>query len=281
MSSITLKISSLVIRTLSKPIANRIKAQAREHARFRRACVSFAQSLHRLDMRMRLGLLTDPAILQRQTDKADKEAAEAAAKKAQQKTESAVTDETRSTLSKEKSDKSSSTKPKPRIRPLSEAKAIDTGANFISETFLFLVGGSLILFESFRSRRKENTRREDVADRLQELEESERAARRAVVALEKEILRLRREKEGKREVGRILASEMWDLEEEDEKAEQQPSGRWWNLWGSAARKEASEEKSSSLETPKRERPLPAQPIVVSSSPSNPISTPRPSPKEEG
>lgn len=57
-----------------------------------------------------------------------------------------------------------------RIRPLSEAKAIDTGANFISETFLFLVGGSLILFESWRSRRKENIRREDVAERLEKLE---------------------------------------------------------------------------------------------------------------
>ncbi|KAI9698503.1 MAG: hypothetical protein M1836_004084 [Candelina mexicana] len=82
-----------------------------------------------------------------------------------------------------------------RIRPLSEAKAIDTGANFISETFLFLVGGGLILFESWRSRRKENIRREDVAERLEKLEALDNARdvahEKAIDALQREIERLK------------------------------------------------------------------------------------------
>lgn len=36
----------------------------------------------------------------------------------------------------------SSSSRKPKIRPLSEAKAIDLGANFVSESFLFVVGPS-------------------------------------------------------------------------------------------------------------------------------------------
>ncbi|KAI5304794.1 hypothetical protein KEM55_009269 [Ascosphaera atra] len=65
--SVALKISSLAIRTLSKPIANSIKAQAREHERFRKLCISFAQGLHRVDMRLRLGLLQSTASIDRQT----------------------------------------------------------------------------------------------------------------------------------------------------------------------------------------------------------------------
>ncbi|RPB17971.1 hypothetical protein L211DRAFT_844189, partial [Terfezia boudieri ATCC MYA-4762] len=60
------------------------------------------------------------------------------------------------------------------IRPLSETKAIDRGAAFISEFFLFAVAGSLILFESLRSRRKETNRQDIVTERLERLEERTR-----------------------------------------------------------------------------------------------------------
>jgi len=59
----------------------------------------------------------------------------------------------------------------PRIRPLSESKAIENGANFISEFFLFSVAGGLILFGQIRSRGKEASRRDMVAERLEEFEE--------------------------------------------------------------------------------------------------------------
>jgi hypothetical protein len=114
---------------------------------------------------------------------------------------------------------------KPRIRPLTEAKAIDSGAAFLSETFLFLVAGSLIIFESWRSRRKENTRRESVAERLIELEESERISRQALVALEKEVLRLRTEKDPASQTQtRILPREVWDSEDE---GIMPPARGWW------------------------------------------------------
>ncbi|KZF26096.1 hypothetical protein L228DRAFT_279339 [Xylona heveae TC161] len=233
MSSITLKLTSLIVKTLSKPIANQIKAQAREHERFRRVCVSFAQSLHQLDMRLRLGLLRDTAAIERQ---AAKEAAAAQAKKHKHeiptvKTEAQTkADETAAAKSKTKGQTEEKPKPAPapRIRPLSEAKAIDSGANFISETFLFLVGGGLILFESFRSRRKENTRREDVADKINELQESEKAARRGLLLLEREVMRLRAE-QGilvHPRPKRILPEDIRDVEPEIEPQAEEPAPSW-------------------------------------------------------
>ncbi|KAL4744141.1 optic atrophy 3 protein-domain-containing protein [Aspergillus similis] len=183
--SLTLKLSSLAIRTLSKPIANQIKAQAREHERFRRLCISMAQGLHRLDMRLRLGTIRDNAAATRRA------AAEAEVRKHKPTSPTVKTEaETRAeeeAIARAKAAASEAEKPapKPHIRPLSESKAIESGATFISETFLFLVAGSLILFESWRSRRKENTRRDDVAARLSELEETVGIYREAFIALEK------------------------------------------------------------------------------------------------
>ncbi|KAI9680154.1 MAG: hypothetical protein M1829_001391 [Trizodia sp. TS-e1964] len=242
MSSITLKLSSLVIKTLSKPIANQLKAQAREHKRFRRLCISFAQSIHRIDMRLRLGLLQDPAAQERA---AAKEAAEAQVKRNKieiltVKTEQETNiDET--TIEKEKSKSGDKPKPhsKPRIRPLSEAKAIDSGANFISETFLFLVGGSLIVFESFRSRRKEHTRREDISDRLTELEENERKAREALVVLEKELMQIRSENLSLKAVSkqnRILPKEYWNQSQKGEREDEPKKPGWFQLLGTKFRR---------------------------------------------
>lgn len=61
---------------------------------------------------------------------------------------------------------------KPHIRQLSESKAIATGANFISESFLFAVAVSLIMAESYRGYRKESKRRDGVAERIENLEEA-------------------------------------------------------------------------------------------------------------
>lgn len=62
----------------------------------------------------------------------------------------------------------------PRIRPLTESKAIDAGANFISEFFLFSVAGTLIFVEALRSKRKEASRRDTVLERLDLLETRKR-----------------------------------------------------------------------------------------------------------
>lgn len=174
-----------------------------------------AQTIHRIDMRLKLGLLRDTAAIE---ERAAKEAAEAAARKHRSrvptvKTQAEVQAEKSETEeAKKKAIEEVKAKPLPRIRPLSESKAIDSGANFISETFLFLVAGGLIVFESWRSRRKETSRRSDVQDRLVELEESERAARRALAILEKEVLELKAQ-HGKipaKNMKRILPEDVWE-----------------------------------------------------------------------
>lgn len=76
---------------------------------------------------------------------------------------------------------------KPRVRPLSETKAIDMGANFVSESFLFLVGASIIIFEYSRRERKQASHREDMAERIQALEDALKVSQRADVNPEKEV----------------------------------------------------------------------------------------------
>jgi hypothetical protein len=180
-----------------------------------------------MDMRLRLGLLRDTAAIEKQIAR---EAAEAQAKKHKAQIPTVKTEaqmkaaEAAEAKAQKMSQDTAKPAPKPRIRPLSEAKAIDSGATFISEAFLFLVGGGLIVFESWRSRRKETSRREDVAERLSELEESEKASREGLLALEQEILRLRAKHEtGPSKHGkRVLPRNVWDTEEEPE--EEAPQG---------------------------------------------------------
>jgi hypothetical protein len=182
-------------------------------------------------MRMRLGILQDTAAI----DKAHaKEAAEAAAKRQKLeiptvKTEAQMKADEKAAVKAAKESTEPKPAPTPRIRPLSEAKAVDTGATFISEAFLFGVAASLIFFESWRSRRKETSRHEDVADRLAELEESEKAARRALVELEREVLQLR----AKNSTGttnssmkRILPRDIWDVPEKDESDDDEKAKSW-------------------------------------------------------
>lgn len=186
-----------------------------------------AQSLHRLDMRLRLGTLRDTAASQRQA------AAEAEVRKHKPTSPTAKTHaEARAeeeALAKAKAAAEKAANPrKPHIRPLSESKAIESGATFISESFLFLVAGGLIVFESWRSRRKENTRREDVESRLAELEQSENTTRQALIALEKELLQLK-SKQGilPKSSPRILPREVWEVEKEEVEEADQPS--WWEV----------------------------------------------------
>ncbi|MCJ1464032.1 hypothetical protein MMC07_002642 [Pseudocyphellaria aurata] len=186
-------------------------------------------------MRLRLGLLQDSTSIEKQVAR---EAAEAQAKKHKLeiptvKTEAQTkADEAAAIRAKEKGHDKVKVPAtlKPKIRPLSESKAIDSGATFVSEGFLFLVGISLILFENWRSRRKETTRREDVADRISELEESEKSAKRALVELEKEILRLRAKNGMESRPGqRILPKDMWESEEGEEQ-EKAATSRGWFSW---------------------------------------------------
>lgn len=53
----SVKIASLLLKTLSKPIAARLKRGAKEHEKFREMSVSFGQFLHRSEMTVGLLLL--------------------------------------------------------------------------------------------------------------------------------------------------------------------------------------------------------------------------------
>ena len=230
-------------------------------------------------MRLRLGLLRDspqpghaardPAeVVQAKKQKleAAEKAKEAASElKSSSKPKDGAADAPRLDEATEKAKEKPKIASKPRIRPLTEAKAIDTGATFISETFLFLVGGGLIVFEAWRSRRKENTRREDIAERLAELEESEKVAVRALVALEKEVLRLKGEShpESVAKLKRILPKEVWDSEEDEDVGNDKPVG-WWRWFKSLGR--ASNEIVASEEDPPPPVQQPAEKETLSKPP---------------
>ncbi|KAJ3476498.1 hypothetical protein NLI96_g11116 [Meripilus lineatus] len=61
--------------------------------------------------------------------------------------------------------------PAKHVRPLSETKAIDNGANLLAEGFLFGVAAVLILGETWRSSRSQSKRRDNVNDQLESLQE--------------------------------------------------------------------------------------------------------------
>jgi hypothetical protein len=140
-------------------------------------------------MRLKLGLLQDPAAIDRQIARELKEVEKVRQKAAipTVKTEAEIKAEEEQLKEEKKNIEEqvkSSIKP-PRIRPLSEAKAIDSGANFIAETFLFLVAGGLILLEAWRRDRKDKKQDADIAQKLDEAEK-EREEMKVQMALLKE-----------------------------------------------------------------------------------------------
>lgn len=131
-------------------------------------------------MRMRLGLLQDPAVIDRQIKK-ELQAAEAARQKAamptvmteeEMKADEALTEKEREAIRKKAEERT-----KPRIRPLSEQKAIEMGANFAAETFIFAVGIGVIVFEQWRQRRKARNARDDIREDLEEMQNELRAVK--------------------------------------------------------------------------------------------------------
>jgi len=158
--------------------------------------------------------------------------------------------------------------PAPRIRPLSESKAIDAGANFISEAFLFAVAGGLILFENVRSRRKEASRRDTVQERLEllenrkrqdemRLEEQERinkVQQERLLALEREMWKLMgRKEEGfpgeKVDVKEWTPTPLW------EKPKKKEGGYWERVWtlGRQPKEGEVEEKEEKKEEKKEKK----------------------------
>ncbi|KAJ2472343.1 hypothetical protein IWW56_006165 [Coemansia sp. RSA 2131] len=136
------KIASLLFRTLSKPVANALKQQAKSHDIFRSLCINVAQLAHRTEMNWKMKVLG---------------------------------------YKKEK------------IRPLNDARAVDAGANFLGEAFIFSVAVSLILAEQVRSRSQAKRQRNAVDERLDTLEKQVSQYREELDRLEEERAILRTE----------------------------------------------------------------------------------------
>ena len=219
-------------------------------------------------MRFKLGLLQDHAAIEKQ---AARDAAEHQARKHKSeaptvKTE-AHTKADEAVAAKEKEKGTDKIKPppppKPRIRPLSEAKAIDAGANFVSESFLLAIGVGLILFENWRRGEKETSRREDVNEKIRELEGSEKSARRALVELEKEILRLRGENvKDVMPKKRILPKDVWELEEKEERDDEKQSSGWVSWIRGLVPKGPQSEEINTKDQPDKESKITGGPKIA-------------------
>lgn len=219
-------------------------------------------------MRWRIGLLQDAAALERQAarDAAKKEAERKKASIPTVKTEAETKAEAEAATKEKAAEEKDKHPPKPKIKPLSETKAIETGANFISETFLFSVAASLIIFESWRSGRKEKNRRDKVAERLGDLEEENRAGRQALIELEREVLRLRAKEKGitsaeLAKTKKILPAEVYEMIKEDKDAAvtvEKPSGWFSGITSVFSKEEADAEAKEALET---NSPGPAEKVL--------------------
>lgn len=165
---------------------------------------------------MRLGILHDTAAQERMHAREERKAEE---KRRAAETPTVLTEvqlkarDAEKEKSQEGDKKEEQHKPqKVKIRPLSEAKAIELGANFFSEAFIFAVAAGLLIFDSWRSRRKESARRDDVAERLEDLE------------TEVDRLRTRYEPE-------LVALEKKREMEEERREARQKKNAWWNPAG--------------------------------------------------
>ncbi|KAI0081473.1 OPA3-domain-containing protein [Panus rudis PR-1116 ss-1] len=95
--------------------------------------------------------------------------------------------------------------PAKHIRPLSETRAIENGANFLAEGFLFAVAASLIVGETYRSSRNQSKRRDAVDDQLEELKENVRSLGERVEGVRRELEeRVEEERQRNDEITRIL-----------------------------------------------------------------------------
>lgn len=220
-------------------------------------------------MRWRIGLLQDSATLERQAarDAAKREAEKKKSQIPTVKTEAQAKAEEEAAQKEKDLEEKDKHPPKPKIKPLSEAKAIESGANFISETFLFGVAAGLILFESWRSGRKEKNRRNEVADRLADLEDSEAGQRKALIELEREVLRLRAKEKGtpagsNGTIQRIIPAEVHEQLDIEKRGAPESNGWFSNITSIfSSQEQPDEEAKKALAT---NAPGPAEQVMLES-----------------
>ncbi|AGO11243.1 AaceriACL018Wp [[Ashbya] aceris (nom. inval.)] len=53
MSALAFKLGALLIRQVTRPVANVLKQQAKQHSAFKQICIRLAQRMHRADVKLR------------------------------------------------------------------------------------------------------------------------------------------------------------------------------------------------------------------------------------
>lgn len=80
------------------------------------------------------------------------------------------------------------------IRPLKEEKAIEVGAEIIGEAFIYSVAASFIMYEYWRSSRKEATLEAEQDREIDVLQDKLRNMEQIITEIESRILRLEKSK---------------------------------------------------------------------------------------
>jgi len=187
---------------------NRIKAQAHDHAEFRKFAARYGQAIHQLNMRLSVALLRNVEAEMRAKEKAEaptvktkeeteKEQAQREKKEAEQKAKpgaSGTGDGHGQGHSSAGKDKKPTSIWRRKFRPLPEAKAVDLFADVVGDGFILLVACGLIIYEYQRSSQKPDANLERIKDLDRQIDELKKTAE-------------ARTDEEKRRESRILAME--------------------------------------------------------------------------
>ncbi|KAF8411108.1 hypothetical protein HHK36_003647 [Tetracentron sinense] len=138
-----LKLGTLALKTLCKPIASRLKKEAGKHPKFRQSIINFAQAY---DLLSRYNVGWDGELEYSLITK-----------------ESHANHRFQTTMQRRIYAYATDVE----IHPLNEEKAVQAAADFLGEFFVFSVAGAVVIFEVQRSSRSE-ARKEEL--RKQELE---------------------------------------------------------------------------------------------------------------
>ncbi|PSR92073.1 optic atrophy 3-like protein [Coniella lustricola] len=187
------KLASLFVRHVSKYGANRIKAQAHDHPRFRAFAAKYGQMIHQLNMRLNVALLRNS-----EAELRAKEKAEAPTVKTKEQLEKEEQLRAKYGVLPKDSHPSKIIRGisvwKRRFKPLPEAKAVDLFADVTGDSFILFVAAVLIIYETWRSSSKPDANKEKIealTKRFEELQQKDQ----------------QHEEEGKRQRSRILQLE--------------------------------------------------------------------------
>lgn len=141
------KFAALVVKTLAKPVANRIKARAAENATFRTICVAIGRKVNQWSLQMQIWASGHkPVAVRGRVGRG----------------------------SRAKRGASGLTGGRGQIKELSETKAVNRGAEVVGEFIIFSIGGGAVVAE-YVHRKAKDARAAAEKERRRRLHEKVRA----------------------------------------------------------------------------------------------------------